>query len=67
LRLLNDEGHVFLGHSLPFRNAGASLNAGSSAFGKLRTETTTVVRKRKMQRIDMVFETRCMGYGGDRR
>jgi len=55
--LLSDESHVVLGHSLPFRNAGASLKAGSSALGKPCAEKTTAFRKRNMERIDMVFES----------
>jgi len=55
--LLSDESHVVLGHSLPFRNAGASLKAGSSALDKPCAEKTTAFRKREMERSDMVFES----------
>ena len=49
------DDHVVLGHSLPFRNAGASRNSGRSpelvaAAAAVNGKVTTATRKRKEQR-----------------
>lgn len=58
--LSTEEDHVVLGHSLPFRNAGASRNSGrlpedeEEVAGKITVPVTARKRQRRWSFDDMV-------------